>query len=312
MADQEISSNKVFNTNIKTYDLDGRLPIETLWAKYDKLVTSGLFDKELIYQMNGQDSEGKTVSVPTYAYKSKITGSSIWIFAGIHGEEPAGSQAVADEVDNLVQMAKSGTPMVIVPLANGLGYVKDWRYQNKPRAEDHRNEGHSVGDMDHLTGINNEASNKYAKIMGEWILKTVMDYPPVILVNLHEDELEPDSGKAHPESSYSFSCGSNSELLDNYAKKICEILKKRGFPLVETGYTDRDEKIINGFIKNIHDGSIDELLTNFGLVIGFIIETTRSDKDGKTYQLNNRVDTHREILKLLPEMWQKVMEQSSN
>lgn len=288
---------------MKTFPKDGRKSLLELYRRYDKLKQAG-WTRELICLMDKK--------LPIYAYLSPKTRSinpkpAFWILAGIHGEEPAGPNALAENVDKLIQYSLNGMPIVLAPLLNPLGYCRDNRYFDLHRDGE---PGHSVTDSEHMLPDledptkNRQAkpSNIYAKAVLKWTDKTVKSYPPRIVVDHHEDEVDRsgvqfvDSG-----STYSYACG-NEKVVAPLCKVITAILKKNNFPIQESGVTRFGEKIINGFVLNTHDGSIDEFLALRGALAAFVIETTRDDE--KNIPLKQRVAVHTEIIRLYPEMWE--------
>lgn len=248
----------IFDKQVDTFNEDGRTPIEELYKSYYKLLESGNWEVEKI-----TDSKmiwnGKAVSFPILAFKTKIKGPSIYLFSGIHGEEPTGPNALAQSIDTLNELAQK-TPVVIVPLCNPLGYFRNWRYLNKEKFTDNPEvEGMSVGDSEHFL-LDLKENDKLRKTnpanntclaLTQFILDKIKDYPATISVDFHGDVLLP--------RGYVYSHGRHGAN-DKLAVKCVEILKNNGIPIQEEGETRFGEKINKGIIE-AQDGSIDELLS---------------------------------------------------
>jgi len=170
---------------------DGRAPIESLYRSWLGLVDKG-WKAEVIVQ---SAPAGTAAPLPVIALRSPTPGPAIWILAGIHGEEPAGPNAVAETIDDI---AKLGTvrPVVLMPLLNPQGYARNWRYLNVA-AYSQSVDGQSVGDSSHLLpSAENPSqaraaapSSPEANAITAFILRRLADYPPVCSIDLHEDNL---------------------------------------------------------------------------------------------------------------------------
>lgn len=275
--------------------------------------------------MSGEDLDGHKVEFPIYGYLSPKEDAgkskpSFWILSGIHGEEPAGPNALAESVGSIIQLNKSDIPVVFCPLLNPLGYCRDDRYFNAHRME---GSGRSITDAEHLLldisghekPRQNKPSNLYAKCILNWCIKTSKPYPPLIVMDHHEDEIDQNENH-HIDSgvTYSYASGHHEKLLD-ICKLITDVLKKSGFPIQENGVTRFGEKVENGFVTNIKDGSIDEFLTAteyFQETIKFkqaasavfAIETTRDDD--KNIPLRKRIEAHKAIIELYQDIWLEI------
>jgi hypothetical protein len=91
---------------------------------------------------------GTTDALPIIALRSPLDGAAVWIIAGIHGEEPAGPNAIAKTIDEIAALAEH-QPMVVIPLCNRYGFARNWRYLNTP-VYSKATDGQSVGDSSHL------------------------------------------------------------------------------------------------------------------------------------------------------------------
>lgn len=231
------------------FNEDGRVPIEFLFQSFDKLKTANWKAFE-VYKY-------KESELPVLCFASPKIGPALWVFSGVHGEEPAGPNAISRNVNLLIDLAKT-IPLVVFPLLNPVGYIRDWRYPNERR--DWHN-GHSVSNAEHLLlghdGMEafgpriSQPESKIAEAVTLKIMELVTDYPPLISIDHHEDELF--------EFSYIYSQGETGSR-DPVAKKIVEILKSI-IPVQENGQTRFGEKIENGIVINTNDGSVDELMS---------------------------------------------------
>jgi hypothetical protein len=176
---------------------------------------------------------------------------------GIHGEEPAGPNALVDSLGILEMLAKSGIPMVVMPLLNPLGYQRNWRYPNAA-VYSRTAPGTSVGDSDHLLP---DARNKprsakpacpEAASLTARVLSLAAEYPPVLVLNLHEDNLL--------RKGYIYSQGKRGAE-DPVARLLVELLLENKFPILTAGTTRFGEAIHGGIVAGVKDGSIDELLS---------------------------------------------------
>ena len=50
--------------------------------------------------------ENKRKFLPILAFRTRLKGDALWIISGIHGEEPAGVNAIAKNVRYLNKLAK--------------------------------------------------------------------------------------------------------------------------------------------------------------------------------------------------------------
>ncbi|MEX1993917.1 MAG: hypothetical protein WD929_04580 [Steroidobacteraceae bacterium] len=240
---------------------DGRRPIESLYAAYAGLVARG-WRLEVI--ANSQPT-GTTQSLPIIALRSPASGPAVWILAGIHGEEPAGPNAIAVAIDDLAQLGER-RPVVLLPLLNPHGYARNWRYLNVAVYSE-AIDGQSVGDSSHLLPqpenpamARAEApSSPEADAITAWILQTSATYPPRYSIDLHEDNLI-DEG-------YVYSQGA-AGAGDALAIEAVGVLKSAGIPIKMDGETRFAEPIAGGIIGPVVDSSIDELMSAATIVAG--------------------------------------------
>lgn len=231
----------------QSYRADNRCSIWDLYKKYLALDVG--WHHEIIYWQN---------DFPILLFKTKKKGPALWILAGIHGEEPAGPNAIGDNIQLIGSLAEKGIPMVLLPLCNPLGYFKNWRYPNECR--DFKL-GKSVGDSEHLL-FNNDLQPRLetpacndANQFTHAVLKNLPLRPPAMAIDFHEDEDQ----KKSDALSYIYSQGKMG-VHDPVAHLVIDILERHDVPLKKTGMTRFGDPIHNGIVNASEDGSVDELL----------------------------------------------------
>jgi hypothetical protein len=199
------------------------------------------------------------------AWRTRHAGAALWIISGIHGEEAAGPNAIAANLGALAQLAQDGVPVVLLPLANPQAYHRNWRYPNTAE-RDWRKGGYSVGDAEYLLpDLERGAQARAAAAPGpetealtQFVLRLAADYPPRLVLDLHEDELSTEGG-------YIYSQGTQPDD-SPVGAEIIRLLLAAGIPIRQSGLTRFGEPIAAGVISRdadgapIRDGSIDELL----------------------------------------------------
>ena len=238
--------------NVATHD-DGRAPIASLWQASLGLVERG-WKAEVIID---SAPAGTSQALPVIALRSPEPGPAVWILAGIHGEEPAGPDAVARVVDDIAALG-ARRPVVLLPLLNPQGYARNWRYLNVPVYSE-TVDGQSVGDSSHLLPAADDPSKPRAAApssaeagaIGAFVLRRQADYPVAVSIDLHEDNLI-DQG-------YVYSQGELGER-DPLAAVAVAVLTENGVPLKMDGTTRFDEPVSRGIVGPVTDSSIDELL----------------------------------------------------
>ncbi|HXV39396.1 MAG TPA: hypothetical protein VD701_00360 [Steroidobacteraceae bacterium] len=233
---------------------DGRAPIGELYAAYESLVARG-WSPDVIAE---SAPEGTTQPLPVIALRSPAQGPAVWILSGIHGEEPAGPNAIAAAIEDIARLG-SRRPVVLMPLLNPQGYARNWRYLNVP-VYDEAIDGDSVGDSSHLlpdaqsTGVARapSASSAEADAITRYILARSADYPPEVSIDLHEDNLIHEG--------YVYSQGALGAA-DPLAAAAVEVLRHHGVPIKARGTTRFGEAIEGGIIGPVTDSSIDELMS---------------------------------------------------
>ncbi|MCX5796812.1 MAG: hypothetical protein NTY77_15060 [Elusimicrobia bacterium] len=278
----------------KTFGGDGRRPIQELYTAMDDLAKNGPWTMETVYTDQG---------LPIRVLHTKKKGPALWLLAGIHGEEPAPPNAVSYSTEALAALAAADIPAVVFPLCNPFGYSKGWRY---PDAKERRL-GHSVGDSDYRLldkdgkpRLATPASAQSAALTAK-VLELAREYPPALSVDLHED----DSLLA----GYIYSQGPKG-CDDPVAKAVLGKMAELKYPIKLAGRTDFDEKIVDGVICGVNDGSIDELISAQKVSVdgsvrpgpagrSVIVVETSSMK----MPLPKRVRLHRAIIGMLEELF---------
>jgi hypothetical protein len=238
---------------------DGRSTVEQLTSRFQSLSASHGWQMDAIYAYPDEPD------LAIRAWRTAHRGEALWILAGIHGEEPAGPNAIARSLASIVELASSGVPVVVIPLCNPKAYRSNWRYPNTPE-RDWRKGGYSVGDAEHLlpdleTGARPRATGPAGpetRALTDFALHLAESYPPLLVLDLHEDELSTEGG-------YIYSQGSQAED-SPVGAEVIRLLRASGIPIRQSGRTRFDEPIVDGVISRddkgqpIRDGSIDELM----------------------------------------------------
>lgn len=251
-ADGDVSTNP-------GYTADGRTPLADLEARYETLSSAHGWKEQIVYTY--PDAPGLAIR----AWLTPQRGEALWILAGIHGEEPAGPNAIARQLGAIVDLAATGVPMVVIPLANPKAYRSNWRYPNTAE-RDWRKGGYSVGDAEYLlpdleSGAkprDDAPSGPDTESLTRFVLELAKTYPPRLVLDLHEDELSTAGG-------YIYSQGTRPDG-NPVGAEVIRLLAASGIPIRQSGRTRFDEPIVDGVISRddrggpIRDGSIDELL----------------------------------------------------
>jgi len=280
---------------------DGRAPIGDLYAAYESLVARG-WTLDVVAE---SAPKGTARPLPIIALRSPASGPAVWILSGIHGEEPAGPNAIAAAIEDLARLG-SRRPVVLMPLLNPHGYARNWRYLNVAVYSESV-DGDSVGDSSHLLpdaaapGATRapSASSTEADAVTRYILARSADYPPAISIDLHEDNL------IHEGYVYSQGVLGAADLL---AAAAVEVLRQHGVPIKAGGVTRFDEPVENGIIGPVTDSSIDELMSAATVIADgrarpgpqaqtvLVFETPAA-----ALPLDRRVAAHAELLRRLAE-----------
>lgn len=236
------------------------MPLEKIYKAFLSLPESN-WNRGVIYAETIKLKSGQKIDAPIISFSTKKTGKAFWILGGIHGEEPAGPNALAKNVKIINDLAEKGIPTVFIPLCNPTGYWRNWRYLNRRRALRGRG-NNSVGDSEHLLlsikkgdrPRKNKPSSPQTDALTREVLNLSKTHPPLITINFHEDE-------SVKEDHYIYSQGKDG-FKDPVVKEIVGLLRKNDLQLMKHGrkwFGDNINK--DGIISGVHDGSIDELFS---------------------------------------------------
>ena len=273
---------------INTYNKDNRISLDKVYSQLSKL-NKKLWDKEIIF-IEADDN----YLLQVLGFRTKKKGKALYLIAGIHGEEPAGVNAISKNIFFLNKLARK-IPIVLIPIANPKGYRRNWRYPNQKRYSKKR-QYFSIGDSEPflIKGKKKKISNQ-ARLMNQFIINSIKTHPPVLSLDFHEDESKT--------GAYIFSHGKLGAK-DPIAIKIVKILKKKKFKFYNKSKTRFKEPIINGIVEYPQDNSIDELLSSKKIIVNnrkvpgpnsksvIVIETNTIG-----IPLKKRVEAHSKILK---------------
>lgn len=243
---------------------DGRAPVESIYRAASSLVDRG-WTAEVIAQ---SAPDGTTSPLPIVALRSPKAGPAVWILAGIHGEEPAGPNAIAAAIEDIARLGAE-RPVVLLPLLNPQGYARNWRYLNVAVYSE-AVDGQSVGDSSHLLPSAEDASrprapgasSPEAAAITAWILARQSDYPVAISLDLHEDNLI-DEGYVYSQGMR----GADEEL----AITAVGVLRDNEVPIKQDGETRFGEKVERGIVGPVTDSSIDELMSAKQVVVDGVV-----------------------------------------
>jgi hypothetical protein len=276
---------------------DGRRPVEELYGAYTSLLEKGWQLDIIIESQPG----GRAYALPVIALRTPHSGKACWILSGIHGEEPAGPNAIAESIDAIAALGERQA-VVLLPLNNPQGYVNNWRYLNMQKYSE-TVAGQSVGDSEHLLADPEKPdharvsapSSPEADAITAYILMRSAQYPPAASIDLHEDNLISEG--------YVYSQGKLG-VTDPLALAAVQTLKDNGIPLKMSGETRFGEVIEGGIIGPVIDGSVDELMSAQSIIVDgraqpgpaahtvLVFETPAGQGS-----LQRRIDAHAALLK---------------
>ena len=278
---------EIKHVNLKTYQRDGRKSIGELYDAYERFEEE-LWIRERIHNQKFQTKrKSKKHSLPILGFRTKLKGPAAWIISGIHGEEPSGPNAISQYVGFLNDLAMK-IPLVVLPLCNPVGYTLNWRYPDRRKSPKEKKElVKSVGDSEHyLQDLKNpkkprkkKPSCKEAEEITSFVLKRIRRYPPVLVLDFHEDE--------SASSLYIYSQGKLGAS-DPVAKAVVKILEEKGFRIRKNGKTRYGQDIKEGITGRVSDGSIDELLASKHVIVNNEIRRKPSAKSVITIETSTK------------------------
>jgi hypothetical protein len=277
-----------------------RLAVEELYRAFARLETDGWTAETVA--ISSRKRNGRLMSLPIPSFHTGKTGRAVWIISGIHGEEPAGPNAVAVGIDIIRQLGDL-VPVVLLPLCNPLGYACGWRYLNRANWQEGATVM-SVGDAEHVLPdaqapsqprCNAPSSAEAAALTGH-VLRLSKTYPPAFTFDFHEDNLLSEG--------YVYSQGRRGSS-DSIAQDIVQTLHAQGIPMQSSGRTRFGEDIADGVVGPQNDGSIDELLASGDVIVdgrrmpGPAAETVIVIETPAGMRLDARRDAHLAVLERL-------------
>ncbi len=286
------------------------MPFEKLFVHFSALERAGGWKRECIF-MQSFLWRGKEYALPILSYRSARKGPALWLLAGVHGEEPAGPNAVAQCMAYIKELGEK-IPLVLFPLLNPSGYRRNWRYPDRRYRPRDNKSFQSVSDAEHvlldLTHHRKPRSRAPSSTVSAHMIAAVLryskQYPPRLVVNLHEDASNVDP--------YIY-VNSHLGAYDPVTLGIVKIIKRHGFRLKMSGRVWNGGikvKVQSGIVANVSDGSVDELLSakkiflNGKVVHGpsaqcsVVVETKALH-----VPLSKRVRVHAAIIRSLGRFW---------
>ncbi|MEZ0223300.1 MAG: hypothetical protein ACAH83_02010 [Alphaproteobacteria bacterium] len=247
---------------LKQSPRDERKNVEELYRAFNSLSDDGWITETVA--VSSRERNGRAMALPIPSFRTNKTGRAVWIISGIHGEEPAGPNAIAAGI-SLIRDLGRDMPVVLLPLCNPLGYVSSWRYLDRPDWQEGVASA-SAGDSEHVlknsdspeTPRTPAASSPEAAALVAHVLHLAENYPPVISIDFHEDNLL-DEG-------YIYSQGKHGAR-DKVAQHVVEALRSSGVSVRMTGKTRFGEDITAGIVGPQSDGSVDELLSAESIIV---------------------------------------------
>ncbi|MBS3079650.1 succinylglutamate desuccinylase/aspartoacylase family protein [Candidatus Pacearchaeota archaeon] len=272
--------------NIKTFNKDKRKPINKLYNSYSKLDKN--WSKEVVTVFKDNNIE-----LPILCFSTKHKGNSLYLISGIHGEEPAGPNAISNNIKFLNKLARK-IHIVLLPLCNPIGYKKNQRYPDLKN---------SIGDSEHfLLDLKNKKPRRTKPVsenslkFTSYLIKKSKSYKPILVLDLHEDE--------KINANYIYSQGELGKK-DPVAIEISKFLNKKNLGSAKKIKTRFNEIIENNIISNVNDGSIDELLSSKRIINKKIKKGPNAksvivfETMTKNIPLKKRVKIHSEIIRNL-------------
>lgn len=223
---------------------DGRPSIADIHGACDALLARGWRRLEVTAQLTEM---GERLPIPAYL---NATSADHVLIGGIHGREPAGAVALSRYAGRLADLGRT-RGILLLPLLNPWGYSRHLRYGPS---------GQSVSDSDHLLGRSESPACPEAAAITAFVLDAGRVQPGAAVLDLHEDPVYEDpSYHLEGDGSYLYVTGEGARE-HPVARRVHRFLEASAFPLVREGVTRFGERLVDGFIVDTEDGSIDELL----------------------------------------------------
>lgn len=266
-------------SSLRTFNRDGRTPIEELYARFDTLFQLHGWKRNILYAQTVVEPEhGARTCFPIVCYRTARAGPALYFLTGVHGEEPAGPVAAARNLDVFIELSRQGVPIVGFFQCNPGGYYRDWRYQNERR---NWKIGKSVTEanhaMPHLDEPKRARFDEPATPEAWAIINHLIElnplYPPVFWIDLHEDEAF-GTGEIPLYQDYSAYCYSEGTYGydDPIARKVTKIFTSSDLSIQQSGETRFGELIVNGLVKSADgEGSVDEFAARDDWISGGIL-----------------------------------------
>lgn len=293
--------------SVQTYRADGRDPVVELYRAQVRLVDELGWAIREVFTDTVTTPSGHPIVLPASALMTSATGPALWILAGIHGEEPAGPNALVRHLPEIVALQRAGVPLVVLPLCNPVGYCRSWRYPNSARSSE-ACPGRSVGDSEHWlpdpTGRarSPKPSSRECEALTRTVIEPAQAYPPMLSLDFHEDDVL-DEGCLYSQGP--------AGATDRVGRTIVAELQRHRFPIAENGETRFQERISGGMIGEVKDGSIDELLAAAHIVRDGSLEAGPAGRNvlvietsSKATALPARIAGHGCVLGMLGELWE--------
>ena len=253
---------------------DGRPPIEELYNLFLEMKRDVNWEIQIV-DTHLLKEDIQEIPFPLLSIKTRKKGKAVWVIGGIHGEEPAGPIAISRSLSLLRELASKGINFVMLPICNPTGYFRNWRYLK------HRENweiGKSIGDCEsfllneHGVPRSSEPPFEYTRKFIEKVLEIARDYPPTLVLDLHED----DPNFADPtfignldeaRKTYIYSQGFKGAE-DPVAQRIVKILRESGQPIKMSGNSCSllEGQIVEGIVSGVNDSSVDELLASSTII----------------------------------------------
>lgn len=295
---------------VQIFTTDGRTPLADLYRAYLTLASDWGWDVSVVCEMPVPDSNGKEVMLPVLRFRTPHTGKALWVLAGVHGEEPAGPNAFAEEIATMAAVGASGIPMVFFPLCNPAGYVRNWRYPNEYR--DITKE-QSISAADHvLLDPHNQTAPRLPQpkspLAGEFmtaVIELLEAYTPHLVIDHHEDEDLTNAG------AYLYNYNQDpSHAPDSVARAVVNIIRKHDLEIIMEGKTRFEQDIVEGIVHGAQDESVDEFFAASAMFWDGIVVPKAAAASVVVVEnpvvgipLAQRVAAHREIIQNYPHLW---------